>query len=390
MKHILFSALFLIIFLTGCTDDQSETEPWLAIRAQFGDKINPDNPDDYVGQTKPAYITRDNTRNNPIENKKATLGRVLFYDKQLSINNTVACASCHQQSMAFGSIRTTNAGVEGGTTSRHSMRLVNSRFGSEVKFFWDKRAATLEAQTTQPIQDHAEMGFSGRDGRPGFSDFIQKLNGIGYYEELFKLAYGDSEITEDRIQQSIAQFIRSIQSFDSRYDAGRILVTGDIVPFSNFSQQENQGKNLFLLPPQFDGAGSRIGGGAGCAGCHGPPEFDISPNSRNNGVTGKINSTVPDFTVTRSPTLRDLIDVNGNLIGPFMHDGSLKTLEEVIEHYNVIPIVQGNNNLDPKLRPNGVPQKLNLTEVEKQALVAFLKTLSGKAVYTDKKWSDPF
>ncbi|MFZ9981598.1 MAG: cytochrome-c peroxidase [Cyclobacteriaceae bacterium] len=390
MKSILFSALFLIIFLTGCSDDLGESQPWLAIRAQFGDKINPDNPDDYAGQSRPTYITRDNTRNNPIENKKALLGRVLFYDKQLSIDNTVACASCHQQPLAFGSIRTSNDGVEGGTTARHSMRLVNSRFAAEVKFFWDERAATLEAQTTQPIQDHAEMGFSGRDGRPGFSDLIQKLNGIGYYEELFELAYGDSEITEGRIQQSIAQFIRSIQSFDSKFDAGRILVTGDIVPFSNFSQQENQGKNLFLLPPQFDGSGSRIGGGAGCAGCHAPPEFDISPNSRNNGVTGKINSLVPDFTVTRAPTLRDLIDANGNLIGPFMHDGSLKTLEEVIEHYNVIPIVEGNNNLDPKLRPNGMPQKLNLTDIEKQALVAFLKTLSGKAMYTDKKWSDPF
>lgn len=384
--------LFHLLFLAGCADETEDTEanPWTAIREQFGSAIDPDNLDNYSNQSKPSYINRDNTNGNVIDNSKATLGRVLFYDKQLSIDNTVACASCHQQNSGFSSLGQVSKGVEGGTTARHSMRLINSRFGAEIKFFWDERAATLEQQTTQPMRDHAEMGFSGQNGRPAFSDLIQKLSGIGYYEELFIIAYGDSEITEARIQQSLAQFIRSIQSFDSKFDAGRIKVNADNQPFPNYTPQENQGKNLFIQPPAFDGTGSRIGGGAGCAGCHAPPEFDIAPNSRNNGVTGRINSTVPDFTVTRSPSLRDLTDAFGNPNGPLMHDGSFNSLEAVIEHYNNIPIVAGNNNLDPKLRPNGMPQKLNLTDTEKQSLIAFLKTLRGNAVYSDKKWSDPF
>lgn len=377
-------------FLTGCSPESDETEPWTAIREEFGNTIDPENPEQYADQTQPAYITRDNTRGNAIDNEQATLGRVLFYDKQLSVDNSVSCSSCHQQQEAFGAQALSNDGVLGGKTARHTMRLINARFANEVRFFWDERAATLEDQTTRPIRDHAEMGFSGQDGRPDFSFVLSKLQGIDYYSDLFKLAYGDASITEARIQQSLAQFVRSIQSFDSKYDAGRTVVTGDNQPFPNFSQQENQGKNLFLTPPQFDGSGNRTGGGAGCAGCHAPPEFDIAPNSGNNGVTGKINSAESDFTVTRSPSLRDLTDAQGNPHGPMMHDGSMNTLEDVLNHYDAIQQVPGNTNLDPKLRPGGSPQKLHLTAGEKQALITFLKTLTGNAVYTDARWSDPF
>ena len=294
------------------------------------------------------------------------------------------------QEVGFGALAEVSKGVAGGRTARHSMRLINARFANEVKFFWDERAVSLEDQTTRPIRDHAEMGFSGVDGRPSFSAVLEKLQAIGYYQELFKMAYGDTKVTEPRMQQSLAQFVRSIQSFDSKYDAGRIAVNADNQPFTNFSQQENQGKIIFLTPPQFDPSGSRTGGGAGCAGCHAPPEFDIAPNSGNNGVTGKFNSTESDFSITRAPSLRDLIRPDGFPHGPMMHDASKLTVEDVIEHYNAIPTQTGNTNLDPKLRPNGSLQKLNLTLQEKQALIAFLKTLTGNAVYTDKRWSDPF
>jgi len=94
----------------------------------------------------------------------ATLGRVLFYDKQLSANGAIACASCHKQEFAFSDTAQQSVGLNGGLTGRHSMRLVNSRFADEVRFFWDERASSLEDQTTQPIQDHVEMGFSGENG----------------------------------------------------------------------------------------------------------------------------------------------------------------------------------------------------------------------------------
>ena len=383
-------SLFLAVAMIGCSTDDGDKDPYNAIRAEFGTAIDPEDLPNYANQPKPAYITRDNTGANKIEDGKALLGRVLFYDKQLSIDNTISCSNCHLQDVAFGALAEVSKGVAGGRTARHSMRLVNARFANEVKFFWDERAVTLEDQTTKPIRDHAEMGFSGVDGRPAFSAVIEKLQAIGYYQELFKLAYGDTKVTEPRMQESLAQFVRSIQSFDSKYDAGRIAVNADNQPFPNFSQLENQGKNIFLAPPQFDQSGSRTGGGAGCAGCHAPPEFDIAPNSGNNGVTGKFNATGSDFSVTRAPSLRDLIRPDGFPHGPMMHDASKLSVEDVIDHYNAIPPQTGNTNLDPKLRPNGSLQKLNLTLEEKQALIAFLKTLTGSGIYSDTRWSDPF
>ncbi len=184
--------------------------------------------------------------------------------------------------------------------------------------------------------------------------------------------------------------MRSIQSFDSKYDVGRVSAPNDNAAFANFSVLENQGKNLFLGAPQFNASGERTGGGAGCQGCHRAPEFDIDPNSRNNGVVGIVGSTTVDLTNTRSPSLRDLLNANGTLNSQAMHDGSLATLEAVINHYNAIPSTPGNTNLDPKLRPQGQFQKLLLAQNEKDALVAFLKTLTGTNIYTDEKWSDPF
>ena len=382
-------SFFLLITAFSCTED-SETPDWVAIRNRFGSTIDPDNLAAYGGQSKPAYITRDNTRDNPIDDAQATLGRVLFYDPQLSIDNTVSCASCHQQQHGFSDPTLASDGVSGGTTGRHSMRLINARFGDEVRFFWDERALTLEDQVTRPIKDHAEMGFSGVNGRPDFNAVIEKLKESDYYPELFTMAFGDAAVTEPRMQRALAQFVRSIQSFDSKYDDGRARVNADNQPFPNFTQQENAGKNIFLAPPQFDNQGVRIGGGAGCAGCHRPPEFSIDPASRNNGIIGKIDLSGSDLTNTRSPSLRDLTDSQGNPHGPMMHDGSKTTLAAVIEHYNAIPDQTGNTNLDPKLRPNGSLQKLNLTSQEKDALMAFMKTLSGKSAYSDEKWSDPF
>jgi cytochrome c peroxidase len=260
----------------------------------------------------------------------------------------------------------------------------------ESKFFWDERAASLEQQTTQPIKDHAEMGFSGIDGRPEFNQLMSNLSNTNYYQELFKFVYGDASINETRIQESLSHFIRSIQSFDSKYDIGRAMVNNNNQNFPNFSTQENMGKNLFNTPPVFDANSNRISGGLGCNGCHNAPEFDIDPNTGNNGIVGKLNATGIDITNTRAPTLRDLVNPSGVPNTPMMHTGIIKTLQAAIGHYGTINIAPGNNRLDPRLRPNGIGQKLNLTATEVNAVIAFLKTLSGTALYQDKKWSDPF
>ena len=391
-SKIINTSLFFICILGiySCKKKAVETEPFVAVNATFGAKINPYSLANYANQGKPVYINKDNTAGNPISNGKATLGRVLFYDKQLSINNTVSCGSCHIQAFAFGDTAVASLGVENGRTGRHSMRLVNARFGDEVRFFWDERAATLEQQTTKPIQDHAEMGFSGQNGRPGLSSLLTKLQGIDYYQELFQFVYGDKNVTEARMQECLAQFVRSIQSFDSKYDAGRAQVAQEQQGFPNFSQQENMGKNMFLMPPQFDPNGNRVGGGLGCAGCHAPPEFSIDPNAGNNGIIGVLNGTGIDINNTKAPSLRDLVNRDGNPNGPMMHTGGIKSLQAAIGHYGRINIAAGNTRLDQRLRPNGVGQNLNLNQQEVDAVIAFLKTLTGTAIYTDQRWSDPF
>ena len=332
----------------------------------------------YSNQPIPFYINADNTGSNVITDEGATLGRVLFYDKNLSLTNSVSCGSCHKQALAFGDSDVQSVGHDGGLTGRHSTRLSSARFGDEEKFFWDERANTLEEQTTMPIQDHIEMGFSGSNGDPDIDSLIAKMENIYYYDELFNLAFGDQEITEERMQNALAQFVRSMQSFDSKYDAGRALAGNDNANFPNFTAQENLGKALYMSNTA-----------TGCNRCHRAPEFDIDPNSNNNGIIGIAGSSSGiDLTNERSPSLRDIVNNGGVENGPFMHDGSLATLTDVINHYNDIPNNPANTNLDNRLQGNG--GDLNLSETEKSNLLAFLKTLGGSDLYTNEKWSNPF
>ena len=365
-------------------------DPYAAIKLSFGNNIDPRNLLNYANQAKPAYILKDNTRNNPITNSKATLGRVLFYDKNLSTNNTISCGSCHKQNSAFSDIAPVSDGVEGGKTVRHSMRLINSRFARETKFFWNERALTLELQTTMPIQDHLEMGFSGLNGRGNMISLLAKLSKINYYKELFRFVYGDTTVTEARMQESLAQFVRSIQSFDSKYDAGRTLVRNENDAFPNFTAVENTGKNLYMTPPVFNAAGLRVTGGAGCNGCHNAPEFDIDPNSRNKCIIGLFGSTTLEVNDTRAPSLRDLTKKDGSINSPMMHNAAFNSLRGVLGHYNNIPLNNRNNNLDPRLRIANTGQRLNLTATETDAIVAFMNTLAGTNVYVDRKWGNPF
>ncbi len=321
------------LLLVSCSSEAEEMTPVSqdAILATFDGRIDLENLPNYANQEIPNYINDDNTATNFITDGGVVLGRVLFYDKNLSIDNTVSCSSCHQQSFAFSDPDAASTGVNG-TTGRHSMRLINARFADGDNFFWDERANTLELQTTMPIQDHVEMGFSGEDGNEDIQGLCDKMETIDYYNELFTFVYGDSEVTEKRMQLALAQFIRSIQSFDSKYDAGRSQVADEDHNFPNFTDQENKGKELFSDRPEF------------------------------NNPAGEAN-------------------------GPFMHTGFSVDFEDVLDHYNNIPDVVG---LDRRLNPQGNPQNLAMTQEEKEAVIAFIKTLGGTDVYTNEKWSDPF
>lgn len=318
--------------------------------------------------------TQDNTPpTNPVTNPAATLGRVLFYDKRLSANNTVSCASCHRQENGFSDPRRFSVGFAGGSTARNSMGLTNARWYQRVKFFWDERAATLEAQTLQPIQNAIEMGMT-------LPALEVKLSAEPYYQALFTNAFGTSAVTSDRISRALAQFVRSIISTQTKFDAGVA------VGFSNFTAEENLGRQIFNTPNQ-----------GGCAACHGTDNFVPGPNINNNGLenpyidkgVGALTGLPQDEGLFKVPSLRNI-----ELTAPYMHDGRFATLEQVVEFYN--SGVVNHPNLSPPLKnpPNapspGAPRRLNLTAAQKAALVAFLKTLTDPVLISNPKFSDPF
>ena len=321
-------------------------------------------------------LRQDNAGANAVTDIGATLGRVLFFDRRLSINNTVSCASCHQQADGFTDRARLSVGFDGvRRTGMHSMRLANARFHAEPGFFWDRRAATLEVQSTEPIRDSLEMGFDARAG--GIDSLVRRMHTLPYYPELFRLAFGDSAITEPRLQRALAMYMRSIVSIGSRWDAGYAQVysaalpdNGLDLPVPGLTAQEDRGRQLFMRGPGQ--------GGAGCASCHVPPAYALAPNARGNGLDAG------ESIVFKSPSLK-----NAAVAGPYMHDGRFTTLDQVVAHYN--SGVRLGPALDQRLRNgNGGALRLNLSAADRQALVAFMGTLTDTQLLSDPKFGDPF
>ena len=320
----------------------------------------------------PAVVQQDNTpADNPITDAGATLGRVLFYDKRLSDNQSVSCSSCHRQESGFSDPRRLSVGLDGSLTDRNSMGLTNARWYQRRTFFWDERAATLEAQVLQPIQDPVEMDLA-------LPTLISRLGSEAFYATLFTAAFGSPTVTTDRISRALAQFVRALASTRTKYDAG----VG--VNFSNFTAEENLGRRLF---------NGEIGA-ATCAQCHGTDNFSSGPRINNNGLEnpsvdkgiGAVTGRALDEGLFKVPSLRNVA-----LTAPYMHDGRFATLEEVVEFYN--SGVVAHPNLSPPLRarpPAQGPLRLNLTAAEKAALVAFMKTLTDTALAADARFADPF
>jgi cytochrome c peroxidase len=331
-------------------------------------------------------------KENPITNAGATLGRVLFYDKQLSKNNTISCASCHSQKHAFSDPRQFSRGFNGGHTKRNAMSLLNLRFtnfqGNRPGFFWDERAKTLEEQVLLPIQDNVEMGMK-------LPELTAKLQKLGYYPALFKNAFRTPMVTSDRIAKAVAQFMRSMVSFDAKFDRAAKAVGNDYSrDFPDFSAQENLGKSLFI-----DGI-DRVAE-IGCAHCHMPPTFGM-PKSFNNGLDlvfqdkGLGARDVPandPFTPSndgkfKAPSLRNIEQTS-----PYMHDGRFKTLTQVVNHYSEGVHAHPNLGLATvgQANPtNKATSGFGYSSKQKKALIAFLKTLTGNKITTDRRFSDPF
>jgi len=379
MGRLVASALTLA--LAACGGGGNPQRPVTPAGVAEATTIDFANIANYSAPKLPAYFDRTVTSldNSPtssaLNDRVATLGRVLFYDLRLSTNDRASCASCHRQALGFtDSMRFSNGISSAATTDFHAMRLGNLRYWQPGSAFWDRRAASVEAQASIPIHSLAELGWGGPAG--GFDALIRKMGRTRYYPDLFAWAFGDSRITEPRMQQAIAQFVRAMVSSASRWDTGYARVFSASAPnraldvdLPNFTPAENRGRHVFMT--------AVAQGGAGCSACHLPPTFALAADARSNGLDAG------ETRLFKAPSLRSV-----GLTGPYMHDGRFQTLAEVVDFYD--HGIQQGPALDPRLRRGNEPRRLNLSAADRAALVAFLMTLSDPVLTTDARFSDPF
>lgn len=395
MKKVayIFSSAFIVLIFLACTKEMDDVVQNRALKREL---LNVDYSDLIQKANANSWIPVNTT------NARIALGRVLFYDTQLSFNNTVSCGSCHKQNLAFSDNTNFSPGFKGVLSLRNSKPIQNI-LPQGQPLFWDGRADSLGQLVTMPIQDHIEMGFEKVENMPA------KLNRLSYYPELFADAYGSADITVQRITIAMRDFIIMMQSHNSRFEDGRNNGGVAVPPGGGFgfniwdtsdvptlTREENDGMRLFI-------------GKARCANCHSGRDLEGWDNA-NTGLDlvytdqgmGKRFAGMEG--VFRIPALRNI-----ELTAPYMHDGRFKTLEEVVDFYD--HGVQAHENLDWRMRdipgggspfadsfvePNNQnlnqfgPLRLNLTTYEKGALVAFLKTLTDKQFTTDQRLSNPF
>jgi cytochrome c peroxidase len=378
-KLIILSLLATVIILISCQEDLSPSQANGAV---------PNLPSNLLSYPKslPTHISSStgtwgggrldtlslNPPGNRITDAGATLGRVLFYDKKLSYNNTVACGSCHLQSNAFADAKPLSRGFDGNLTTRNSPSIVNVAF--QTSYFWDGRIAQLEDMVLLPLNNHIEMGIE------KIENLETKLGATSYYPKLFADAFGTAEITKDNLSKALSQFIRSMQTFDAKIDQGRIAL----------DPSEQRGEILF----------SR-----NCASCHSGTNFRSSSElsgSKNSSVNTSAFANIGlelsykdkglgEFISNREGYFRIPSLRNVELSGPYMHDGRFKTLEEVIEHYN--SGIKSHPFLSGQLKDWNTgtdPIRMNLTEENKEDMLNFLKTLTDIPFINDDRYSDPF
>jgi cytochrome c peroxidase len=396
-KNFFLSLVCLCLLVIGCNSEQKENidqgEPVITEKYNYSKLSLPQGllraSDVFTGNGGPVIIdvtTGGGIFNNgiPVENFNnfvnvtdagAQLGRVLFYDKKLSLNNTIACASCHHQDKAFSDGLAVSSGFEGRKTSRNSMAIINPI--SQNNLFWDSRSQSIKDLSLRPIQNHIEMGMEDIDF------LVKKLTDVPYYKNLFSEAFGDSQITKDRISDAISQFIGSITTSNSKFDA---VMLGN----SSFNELEQLGFNTFFSAK------------AKCSSCHAGGNFSapdgiFDPYGGGGSVSGENPRGTANIGLDlvekdkgkengqfKIPSLRNI-----TLTAPYMHDGRFNTLEEVLNHYT--HGIKANKNLDPKFKDNnGSLVAIKLNDLEKKGIIAFLQTLTDDTYTKDPKYSDPF
>ncbi len=320
---------------------------------------------------------------NPTTDQGVALGRMLFYEKRLSANNTMSCGTCHQQKFAFSDGgNAVSSGLTGAVGTRNTMALINLAW--RKNFNWDGSANSLEEQAHIPLESTIEM-------HQNLSRSVNKLQNTSTYPPLFLKAFGSSVITEENIQKAIGQFERTLISSNSKFDQeerGTAMLDPD----------ELAGKRLFFMthPEEMPGIplppNKRT---ANCFDCHGGKEFYTRDLIVNNGLDntfadpglGKVTGNPKDNGRFKAPTLRNIA-----LTGPYMHDGRFKTLDEVMNHYNN-EVKKGSPGIHPEMlvsNTGNAHDQLGLTPKEISQVIAFLHTLTDTTFINDPRFSDPF
>ena len=289
---------------------------------------------------------------NLFSKDRYALGKLLFYDPILSLDSSISCNSCHKQEFAFGDNVAISPGVEGRLGNRNSPSLAN--VAVQPYFTREGGVPSLEQHVLVPIQEHTEMAFN-------ILDAAERMAKVEKYQVLCEKAYPGKPIYF-AITASVAQFQRSLLSINSPFDAYLYKKQEDAI-----SENAKRGMALFYSNK------------ANCYQCHSGTNF-TTYNFENNGLysdyldKGRYGLTKldTDLELFKIPSLR-----NVSITGPYMHDGSIQTLEEVIEHYNLGGKV--NNNKSSFIRP------LNLTQQDKDDLVAFLNTLTDREFIENEK-----
>lgn len=321
------------------------------------------------GPFPPPMIPAD----NELTVQKVQLGRMLFYEKMMSLDGSQACASCHRQKDAFSDTAQFSLGVEGLRGKRQAMAVFNLAWHNN-EFFWDGRAHLLRDQSLLPIQDALEMNET-------LENVVQKLSASKKYRDQFTRAFGSDEVTSEKLSLAMEQFMMTIVSYKSKFDE---FMMGK----GSLSASEERGRKLFFTeynPFILDSSG------ADCAHCHGGPNFENN-KYLNNGLDDnagqvdigreKVTGNPMDRAKFKVPSLRNIA-----LTPPYMHDGRFATLEEVVDHYD--HGIKFSGTIDPAIE-NTRAKGLMLSQQDKDDLVAFLKTLTDYELTTNAEYSDPF
>lgn len=396
-KIIVASVIISCLIIAACNKIKPASEEFLNETPSLPSTVY-----DYKGRFD-QIPTNFNPSITPINNDLATLGRVLFYERKLSANNTVSCGTCHQQGKAFADGLSSSAGLAMGKTPRNSPTICNVT--RQNRFFWDGREDTLVNMVLKPIGNHIEMGIA------DINTIVPKVQSLDYYKPLFTKAFGDESVSKNRIALALQEFVSSIVSFESKQDQENNMMNfADI-----YSIDERVGRQLFMVSLP-------------CASCHTGDNFvfgwagsqfqniGLEEHYTDKGATFMNGGGQADMEgFFKVPTLRNIA-----LTAPYMHDGRFKSLEEVVEFYTqniqahpqlsgnlqtgfwgggiFLPNFPGDQDIEhlAKVESNatagkfGEPLRFTLSDYQKKCLVAYLKTFTDTKMITEPMYSDPF